>query len=210
VSTVTLDNHVRLAIIDRPELPVVSVTVAVLHEPEEPSALRATFADLLPWRPTAKYSARYLDGIGLRSRPLVANGVAGSTMTVLSPFLADLFEHVAAQLRSAEYSDLDVDVTRRDAIATYLAPNHILSAELSSLLFPGKAYGEALREQLTGYERMDRATLRRFHERNVVGARLFVAIVGDVRATRVEALAREHLGRIPPGAPVSGSIVPAP
>lgn len=205
----SLRNGVAVAVVERPDLPMVAISIRVLPSSEEPLMLRQAFAARMIHREEAQWSRGYLDRIGAHGTTRYDEGTIAVTVQVLSPFFERIVEHLAHSLATSEYGDDDVQVVRDIATASW-SPWRTVRAEVSALTFPGRAYGESIDTSLRKGAAVDAKALRAFHVRNVVASRVVVSVVGAVRADAARSVLERTVGALKNGPAFTPSAVPAP
>jgi zinc protease len=211
VAEATLDNGLRVLVLEDHRSPVVSVQVwyRVGSRNELPGATGlAHFLEHMMFKGTPSH------GKGEFARVIEQNGGQDNAFTsqdVTSYFVNTAAEKVdmvlaleADRMRNLLLDPREIDSERQVVMEerrtrTEDDPDGLLSEEMNSIAFKSHPYRWPVIGWMEDIQRIDPAELRAFYDRHYQPNNAILAVVGDVRADAVLDRVRQSVGAIPRG-----------
>ena len=187
----TLANGVRVLVVERQSLPVVTLRLVVMA---------GAAADPPGLAGTAQFVASMLDeGTTRRSAPDVAEAIdsAGGTfdagcdwdstyaeLSVLSDHATLAFDLLADMALHPAFAPSAVERVRRQTLSAldvlHRDPSYVADAVFDRLVFAGTPYGHPLDGSLEAVKKLTPEDLARFQGREYLADRAVLAVVGDI------------------------------
>jgi zinc protease len=195
-----LPNGLKLAVIERHELPIIGVRLVVQSGAEaDPASLPGTaqmVASLLNQGTTkrsAQEIARTIDQIG----GTVETGADWDNSFVAVSVLTDrtelAFEMVSDMVIHPSFAPAEIERQRKQALSALSVahddPAYIADAAFDRLTFDGTAYGHPPDGTEEAVRRLTSSNIREFYARNYRPDNSILALVGDIRADEAYQLA---------------------
>jgi zinc protease len=205
-ATFTLANGVRVVVVERGPIPIVSVAVLVeagtTYEPARQAGL-ATLAATLLREGTVQVPgpelARSLGELGSEWATFAGLTHAGVTLSTVPSRLPDALKLVAAALRSPAFPADAVERRRGEALAGLeqrTGDARVVGFDLltRSLFGAGDPNGRPLAGTRPGVQALTRDDVVRWHREHYAPARTTLVVVGPVAPGRARALAEAAFG----------------
>jgi len=201
---VTLDNGVRLYLMEDHELPLVDVTAMVdggaILDPADKTGLTDLFAEVLRSGGAGPYSPTQFDD---RLEQIAAElGVQGDTYSVTSHLsipsqeLATGLELLVEMLRHPTLAEDKLELARRRAQEGVRRqndePRSVAQRELLATIYPDHPLGRV--PTMESVANIDRADLLQLHRKNFVPNNLWLAVSGDFNRDELLSLLQHDLG----------------
>ena len=205
-----LDNGIRVHVLPRREIPVVSMRAAMLGgllaESEDTAGLSGFLAGC--WlRGTVSHSAeefaRRVESLAADVDGFSGRSSTGLTLDATSDRLRAALDLFAEVLVAPAFEDHEIERERRDTLAAIARRDDRPGARVFDLFARTHYRTHPYRLPLIGsaetVTRFDAAALEAHHARLVQGQRLVLAVVGDVDPDEMAAQLSRRLGVLPPG-----------
>ena len=211
VAEATLDNGLRVLVVEDRRSPVVSVQTwyRVGSRNEQPGATGlAHFLEHLMFKGTPTVAkgefARTVTGEGGQYNAFTSHDVTSYYVNVSADRVDRVLSLEADRMRSLLLDPAEIDAERQVVMEerrtrTDDNPDGLLSEEFSAIAYMAHPYGWPIIGWMDDIRRITPAQLRAFYDLYYVPNNAILVVVGDVDAGRVLARAREVFGRIPRG-----------
>ncbi|MBI3108197.1 MAG: insulinase family protein [Candidatus Rokubacteria bacterium] len=207
----TLDNGLRVLILEDRRSPIVSVQIwyRVGSRNERPGATGlAHFLEHMMFKGTLTHGkgefARLVERNGGQDNAFTAQdmtsyfvNVAADKVNLVLGLEADRMRHLLLDPKEVDSERQVVMEERRTR--TEDDPDGLLSEELNAVAFKAHPYRWPIIGWMEDINRINPVELRAFYDRYYVPNNAILAVVGDVKAPEVLARIRETFGRIPRG-----------
>jgi zinc protease len=205
----TLDNGLRVILLERRTLPLVNIAAAVgagaKDETESVSGLTHLLEHCILFRGTEVRTGNEV-AADMRRHGAYFNAHTGQDLAVFE--LSVPAEHAAFALRiqkeilyGFKISDLELESEKAVILEEIRQieddPLRIGSALVYQKLFPGHPYGHPVYGRPESLKRLTAADVDAFHKRLFVPANTALAVVGDFDLDEMEALVRSVFGSLP-------------
>lgn len=205
VRRITLDNGLRILIVENHDSPLVALRVltrsGAAQDPENRAGLAAVTADMLDEGAGKRTALQVAEDVGKLGAQLTATAdwdastisidtLGRNTATALD-LLADLA--IKPRFESAEFSRV-----KKDRLTTLLQQKDqapiMANIRFSGFVYGGTPYGHAVQGSDASVATMTRDDVRRFHARHYIPNNTSLIVAGDVDADEIVEMARKTFG----------------
>ena len=201
----TLPNGVRVLVVERRSLPVVTLRLVVkagaeTDPPELPGTAQfvASMLDEGTTRRSAFDVAEAIDGAGGAFDTGVDWDSTFVELSVLSDHTSLAFDLLADLVLHPAFASAAVERVRRQTLSAldvlHQDPGYVADAVFDRLVFAGTPYGHPLDGTVEAVKRLAPGDLARFHAREYLPDRALLAVVGDVEPEAAFRQAAECFG----------------
>ena len=187
--TGTLKNGVRLIYLERHDLPIVAITVAVARgEIDEQKGVVGILFDLLRSGPKDRKPRmwEYLGWLGARASDFVQPELSGITFETLSSHTTSVVLTAGEMFRKPSFDDEEVDESKRDAVATLRSWRaHVDDAGTQAAL---ATLGVTHRPDPDVVAKIGTPDIERAYRALIAPDSLVVSVVGDFEAAQMQRL----------------------
>ena len=210
-SKTTLPNGATLILLERPELPLTSITVVVRGgteaDPPAQAGLASLTADLMTRGTTTRTSEQIslaLDSLGANIRAFADEQTIVFGTESLDKDTDAALEILADVLRHPNFPEAEVKKRLAQATDQVRAakdnPQAAIAQYYRAFFYgPGHPYSRPPRGDEASLARINRDSLAAFHEQMVVGKNLTIIAGGRFKTTDMKAKIEKALGPIPAG-----------
>ncbi len=201
-----LDNGLTLLIVERHNLPVVTVSLGInagnLHETEDKAGLASLVAGLLTEGTANRTAQQISEEIEFVGGSVGASGGADQITAGLSILKKDAdlgFELLSDIILNPSFPENEM-IKKKERIKGALKAReedsgYISSREFKKAVFGSHPYGRLLTGTAETIDTITRADLIDFHSRYYVPNNAIMVVVGDVTITEVEQLIHRHFAK---------------
>lgn len=201
----TLKNGLRVIVVERPGLPLVTAGVLVKNGAEVdpgtlPGLANMTAALLTEGTATrtAPQIAEAIEALGGKLNSHAAWDGSGVSVNVMSPRISQAMAILADVVRNPAFKDEEIERQRQQALddlsVRLSQPGTIARAVAARVLFGDSPYGHMLSGTPESLERLKRDDLVRFHQTYYRPDNAVLVIGGDIKATDAFNLAQKLFG----------------
>ena len=206
---VVTENGMTVLIVDRPSLPIVTVTVLMkagaIYDPDAKSGLSYMAADMLDEGTKTRSAVQIAEQIEFIGGTLTAQGgedFATATLRVLKKDTDLGFTLLADILMNPRFDTKEV-ARVRDELVGFLQsekdePGTIATKAFNEIVFKGHPYRRPANGDEKTVTKLTRQDLVTFHDRFYRPNRAIMAIVGDLGEAEALALVKKHFGKWTP------------
>jgi zinc protease len=200
-----LANGLTVAVIERHELPIISLRLVVKSGPEaDPPNLPGTaqFVGGLLDEGTTKRSAQEIARTIDHAGGTIESGADWDNSYVALRMLTDhtelAFDLVSDMVMHPAFASAEIERQRQQALSALSAlrddPAHVADTVFDRLAFEGTPYGHPADGTEDAIRRLTAQDIRDFYARNYRPTNSILAVVGDIRADEVLDLAARYFG----------------
>lgn len=201
----TLPNGVRVLVVERHSLPVVTLRLVVkagaAADPQGLPGMAQFIASMLDEGTTRRSAldiAEAIDGAGGSFDSGVDWDTIFAELSVLSDHTPLAFDLLADLVLHPAFAPSAVERVRRQTLSAldvlHQDPGYVADAVFDRLVFAGTPYGHPLDGTLEAVKRLTPEDLARFHAREYLPARAVLAVVGDVAPEAAFREAAQYFG----------------
>jgi len=215
----TLANGVRVVVIERHSLPIITLRLVAKGGAEaDPPNLAGTaqfVAGLLDEGTTSRTSLQIAEAVD-QAGGVVDTGADWDesyvALSVLADHAAMAFDLVADMSMRPEFDPAEIERGRKQLLSSleilYRDPSYLADAVFNQAIFAGTPYNHPAEGTPESVRRITREDLRRFHERNYRPGNSILAVVGDIAPADAFARAEESFGAWKTEAPSAPASTP--
>ncbi len=201
----TLANSLRVVVVSKPGVPLVSARLLVRTGSEEDAPGFEGLADITASLLTKGTKTRTAEQIARGVEALGATLQAGAgwdssrvDVTVMSPRFAEAMAFVADVARNPAFTTEEIDRVRTQAVdglrVSMEEPMTIARYTAARVVFGGEAYGHSVSGTPESLERIKREQIADFHQRYYRPENSVLIVSGDAKAPAVFAMAEKLFG----------------
>ncbi|MFQ5862867.1 MAG: M16 family metallopeptidase [Candidatus Brocadiales bacterium] len=201
----TLDNGLRIIMVEHHELPVVAIELLIragsAHDPQERPGLANIVAQLLREGTRSKGSleiSEEIDFIGGTLRVDCEYDSTSITSTALIKHFQTILDLLSEVARYPSFQPHDIEFQRDKAITSVLREGDnkrtIASRHFSEMLYGTHPYAHPPIGTVGGLETITREEIVQFHKRHYLPNNSILTVVGDIEPARILAAVEETLG----------------
>jgi zinc protease len=201
----TLPNGLRVVVIARHDLPLLTLRMVVLagaesDPPDAPGTAQMVTALLNQGTAhrTAEQIATAIDRAGGSIDTGAGWDSSYATLSVLSDYSPTAFDLLSDMLMRSSFTPAELARKRRQTISAlkiaYQDPGYLADTAFEDLAFSGTSYGHPQDGTLESVQGLDSANLRAFHSRYYRPGNSILAAVGDITPDQAFALAQKFFG----------------
>jgi zinc protease len=202
----TLANGLRVVVISRRDLPIVTLRMVVLAgaESDPPGAPgTAQLVTALLNQGTSHRTADQIATVIDRAGGSIDTGAdwdsSYASLSVLSNYTETAFDLLSDMLLNSSFTSAEIARKRRQTLSAlkiaYQDPGYLADTAYDDLAFSGTAYGHPQDGTLESVRALDSADLRAFHARYYRPGNSILAAVGDITPEEAFALAQKFFGQ---------------